>query len=153
MYITLFELAGYAMLGWLLLIFLPTWRVTRWIADTAVFLVYLSVLYTVGIVPLVVQAGPGIMRDFGTAGGVLGLMQQPDVALIAWIRGSPAPVRFPTRCWARCSGWWRSRWSPPSACWRGAWHGGARAEPPRRSTCRSATGWRPAPRGSRPGCG
>lgn len=85
MYPTLFELAGIAILGWALLIFLPGWKVTRWFGETAAFPIYLSVLYVVGIVPLVVAAGPGIMRDFGSMQGVLGLLEDPDVALIAWI--------------------------------------------------------------------
>jgi hypothetical protein len=84
-YPTLFQLAGIAILGWALLIFLPGWKVTRWFARTAVFPVYLSLLYVVGIVPLVVEAGPGIMQDFGSVQGVLGLLENPDVALIAWI--------------------------------------------------------------------
>ena len=32
MYRTLFDVAGFAMAGWLLLILLPTWRVTRRVA-------------------------------------------------------------------------------------------------------------------------
>jgi hypothetical protein len=85
MYPTLFELAGIAILGWALLIFLPGWKVTRWFGQTAAFPIYLSVLYLVGIIPLVVAAGPGIIRDFGSMQGVLGLLEDPDVALIAWI--------------------------------------------------------------------
>jgi len=85
MYPTLFEIAGLAILGWALLIFLPPWKVTRWFAETAVFPIYLSVLYVVGILPIVIAAGPGIMSDFGSVQGVLQLLQDPDVALIAWI--------------------------------------------------------------------
>ena len=85
MYLALFNVAGLAMLGWLLLILLPAWRVTRWVAETAVFPVFLSLLYLAGIAPLMVEAGPGIMREFGTAEGVLRLLADPDVALIAWI--------------------------------------------------------------------
>jgi hypothetical protein len=85
MSLALFNLAGFAIFGWLLLILLPTWRVTRWAANTAVFPVFLSLLYIIGIVPVVMRAGPGIMGDFGTAEGVLRLLADPDVALIAWI--------------------------------------------------------------------
>jgi hypothetical protein len=85
MSLALFNLAGFAIFGWLLLVLLPTWRVTRWAANTAVFPVFLSLLYIVGIVPVVMRAGPGIMGDFGTAEGVLRLLADPDVALIAWI--------------------------------------------------------------------
>ncbi len=85
MYPTLFQLAGPAMVGWGLMIFLPTLRATRFVAGITVFPVYLSVLYLLGIIPLAVAAGPGIMADFGSVDGVLGLLSDPDVALIAWI--------------------------------------------------------------------
>lgn len=85
MYLTLFNVAGFAIVAWLLLVLLPTWKVTRRLAESAVFPVFLSVLYLVGIVPIVVRAGPGIMADFGTAEGVLRLLATQDVALIAWI--------------------------------------------------------------------
>lgn len=85
MYVALFNLAGIAIFAWLLLILLPTWKVTRWIAETAVFPVFLSVVYVLGIVPLLMQTGPGIMSDFGSAEGVTRLLTNPDIALVAWI--------------------------------------------------------------------
>lgn len=85
MYVALFNLAGIAILGWLLLILLPRWKVTRWIAETAVFPVFLSIIYVLGIVPLLMQTGPGIMADFGSAEGVTRLLTNPDIALVAWI--------------------------------------------------------------------
>jgi ABA DEFICIENT 4-like len=85
MYILLFNLAGPAIVGWALMIFLPAWPVTRWIAARAVFPAYLAVLYVIGVVPLVIAAGPRIMLDFGSADGVLRLLANPGVALIAWI--------------------------------------------------------------------
>jgi hypothetical protein len=54
-------------------------------AELEVFPIYLAVLYLVGVVPLVVAAGPGIIRDFGNADGVANLLARRDVALIAWI--------------------------------------------------------------------
>ena len=85
MYRTLFDLAGYAMIGWALVIFLPTWKVTRKIAETAIFPVYLAVLYLVGVGSVIAAQGPGFMSDFGSADGVLGLLATESVALIAWI--------------------------------------------------------------------
>lgn len=85
MYVALFNVAGIAMLGWLLLIVLPAWKVTRWIARTAVFPVFLSILYVVGITAVLMETGMGIMGDFGSAGGVTRLLQNPDIALVAWI--------------------------------------------------------------------
>jgi hypothetical protein len=81
----LFGLAGIATLGWVLLILLPGWRVTRRLADLEVFPIYLAILYLVGIVPLLAASGPGIIRDFGNADGVANLLARRDVALIAWI--------------------------------------------------------------------
>jgi hypothetical protein len=85
MYGTLFDLAGLGILAWLLLILLPTWRVTRWLAETAVFPVFLSALYAVGITAVLLEMGPGIMRDFGNAEGVLALLRTEGLALVAWI--------------------------------------------------------------------
>lgn len=85
MYRTLFDLAGYAMIGWALVIFLPTWKVTRKLAETAVFPVYLAILYLVGVGSVIAAQGPGFMSDFGSADGVLGLLATESVALIAWI--------------------------------------------------------------------
>lgn len=85
MYVRLFDLAGLAILAWLLLIFLPKWSVTRFIARTAIFPVFICVLYVVGVVPLLMETGLGVMRDFGTAEGVTRLLTRQDVALVAWI--------------------------------------------------------------------
>ncbi|MDQ3804482.1 MAG: ABA4-like family protein, partial [Acidobacteriota bacterium] len=85
MYVALFNAAGLAILAWALLIFLPKWRVTRLVARTEIFPVFLAVLYAVGVVPLLVEAGPGVMRDFGSAEGVTRLLARQDVALVAWI--------------------------------------------------------------------
>jgi hypothetical protein len=81
----LFDLAGLAIGGWILLIFLPTWRVTRRIADSALFPAYIALLYAVGVYGAFRELGPGIMADFGTADGVLGLLRTESVALVAWI--------------------------------------------------------------------
>jgi hypothetical protein len=85
MYVLLFNIAGLAIVGWGLMIFLPKLTLTRWLASTAAFPVALAVLYVVGVVPLFLAAGPGIMRDFGSPDGVIGLLAQPDAALIVWI--------------------------------------------------------------------
>jgi hypothetical protein len=85
MYRTLFDLAGLAMLGWLLVILLPTWRATRRLAESAIFPAYLSILYVVGLLAVVRATGFGFMADFGSADGVLGLLAQEPIALVAWI--------------------------------------------------------------------
>jgi hypothetical protein len=85
MYRTLFDLAGLAIIGWIPLIFVPLWRGTRRLAESAVFPAYLAVLYVVGIVAVLAEMGPGIMGDFGSADGVLSLLRTEGLALVAWI--------------------------------------------------------------------
>lgn len=85
MYVFLFNVAGFAIVAWLLLMVAPAWKVTRRVAESAIFPVFLSILYLAGIVPLLMQTGPGVMADFGTAEGVTRLLANPDLALVAWI--------------------------------------------------------------------
>lgn len=85
MYLTLFKLAGFAAPFWALLIFLPTWRGTRWIARSAIVPAALSLLYVIGISALIAASGFGFIRDFGSAEGVARLLAKQDVALVAWI--------------------------------------------------------------------
>jgi hypothetical protein len=85
MYVTLFNLAGPAVFAWLLLIFLPKWRVTELLARTSIVPAVLAVLYVIGIATLIAQSGFGFARDFGSAEGVTRLMARQDVALVAWI--------------------------------------------------------------------
>jgi len=84
-YETLFQLAGFAAPAWLLLIFLPTWKGTRWLARSAVFPVAISVLYVVGVAVLISQSGIAFMRDFGNVEGVTRLLTRPEIAIVAWI--------------------------------------------------------------------
>ena len=85
MYVLLFNLTNAAMIGWALMIFLPRAQITTWIARTAVFPVYLAALYVIGVVPLLVASGPGIMREFASADGVVRLLAGADAALIVWL--------------------------------------------------------------------
>lgn len=85
MYLMLFKLAGFAAPAWALLMFLPTWRGTRWLARSAIIPALLCVLYVVGIAAQISTAGLGFMREFGTAEGVARLLANPDIAIVAWI--------------------------------------------------------------------
>jgi hypothetical protein len=85
MHFTVYMLAGYATIAWLLLIVLPAWRVTRRVARSAAFPVYLCVLYAIGVGAVIASTGAGFIRDFGSAEGVVRILARPDVALIAWI--------------------------------------------------------------------
>lgn len=85
MYLTLFKLAGFAAPAWALLIFLPTWRGTRWLARSAIVPALLCLLYVIGIVALISASGFGFIRDFGSAEGVTRLLSQQNIAIVAWI--------------------------------------------------------------------
>ena len=85
MYLTLFKLAGFAAPAWALLIFLPTWRGTRWIARSAIVPALLCVLYVIGIGAQIAASGLGFVRDFGSAEGVARLLGQQDIAIVGWI--------------------------------------------------------------------
>ncbi|SFC39914.1 protein of unknown function [Bacillus sp. 491mf] len=85
MYEKLFSLAGIAILLWLLLILLPTWRVTRFLAGIAIFPMYLAALYTIGIIIVIVGSGLGFVQDFGSAEGVIRLLSKSDFALLVWL--------------------------------------------------------------------
>ena len=85
MYLTLFKIAGIVTPAWALMIFLPTWRGTRWLARSAIVPAFICVLYVIGVVAQISTSGFGFMRDFGSAEGVQHLLSQPDIAIIAWI--------------------------------------------------------------------
>jgi hypothetical protein len=85
MYVTLFKLAGLAAPAWLLLIFLPKWKFTRWLARTAIVPALIALIYLAGVGLLVTAEGFGFMRDFGSAEGVTRLLARQDVAMVAWI--------------------------------------------------------------------
>jgi hypothetical protein len=81
----LFQDAGLGIAGWALLIFLPTWRVTRAFADSAFFPTFIAILYAFGVGSLVMKSGLGFVADFGSIEGVRRLLADPDIAVVAWI--------------------------------------------------------------------
>ena len=85
MYFLLFDIAGFAIAGWLLMILLPGWRVTQRVVQSTAFPAALCVIYVVGVVALLSRTGLGVIGDFGSAEGVVGLLADADVALVAWI--------------------------------------------------------------------
>lgn len=85
MFPNLFQIAGLGIVGWALLIFLPTWRPTRALAETAFFPIFIAILYAFGVGALVMERGPGFIADFGSVDGVTRLLAQPQVAIVAWI--------------------------------------------------------------------
>lgn len=83
--VVLFNLAGFAIVGWALMILLPGWNFTKRLVNWTAFPVAVSALYVIGLIAVLIETGLGVIADFGTAEGVVGLMAQPDIALIAWI--------------------------------------------------------------------
>lgn len=81
----LFQVAGFAIVGWALMILLPGWSVTKRLVEWAAFPAALALIYVVGAVAVLAETGPGIVADFGSAEGVVAILSRPDVALVAWI--------------------------------------------------------------------
>ncbi len=84
-YQILFQLSGLGIVGWFLLIFFPTWRFSRRLADSHFFPIFIAVFYGFGVGALLIERGAGFMADFGTDAGVVGLLAQPEIALVAWL--------------------------------------------------------------------
>ncbi|MBO1512453.1 ABA4-like family protein [Metabacillus bambusae] len=85
MFELLFSLSSIGILVWLLMIVLPTWRVTRLLAELKIFPIYLSILYIVGIITVILKNGFGFMQYFSSAAGVIRLLSEPNFALLVWI--------------------------------------------------------------------
>ena len=85
LYRSLFEIAAFAIPGWLLLIFLPNWSVTRRVARSAIFPAFLALLYVVGIITSLTSHGFGVLGEFGSADGVMRILAREDIAMLAWI--------------------------------------------------------------------
>jgi hypothetical protein len=67
------------------MILLPSWRVSRFLANTVVFPIFLATLYATGIIMSIGSSGFGFVQDFGSAKGVTYLLSNPDFALLVWL--------------------------------------------------------------------
>ncbi|MGM0878348.1 MAG: ABA4-like family protein [Bacillota bacterium] len=85
MFKLLFSLSSFAMLFWVMMMLLPTWRVTRFLVNVNIFPIYLAVLYSVGIITAISMNGFGFIQHFSSASGVIHLLSEPDFALLVWI--------------------------------------------------------------------
>lgn len=85
MYEILFGMNGVAIISWLLMIFVPKWKVTYRIVKWAVFPLAFSVCYLVGIVYYIANHGISFVNDFGSYQGVIQLLSVPEIAIIAWL--------------------------------------------------------------------
>ena len=80
---TVFSIAGaIAMPMWILMIFLPKWKVTRFLIDFKIIPIVLSLIYTVYII-LALQTGG--MMDFGSLSSVMSLFTEEQAVLAGWV--------------------------------------------------------------------
>ena len=67
---------------WLLLIFLPKWKGTKFLTTHHVVPIFLAVLYTLFITKAITEAG---MMDFSSLSSVMDLFTDPTAAVAGWI--------------------------------------------------------------------
>ena len=80
---TVFSIAcAIAMPMWILMIFLPKWKVTRFLIDFKIIPIVLSLIYTVYII-LALQTGG--MMDFGSLSSVMNLFTEEQAVLAGWV--------------------------------------------------------------------
>ncbi len=66
--VVLFNIAGFAIVGWALMILLPGWNFTKRLVNWTAFPVAVSALYVIGLIAVLIENGLGVIADFGTAG-------------------------------------------------------------------------------------
>jgi len=71
-----------AMLMWVLMIFLPKWKVTRMLIDLKVIPILLSVVYAIYIIQAIAIGG---MMDFGSLKSVMALFTEEHAVLAGWV--------------------------------------------------------------------
>jgi hypothetical protein len=81
----LFSIANLGILSWIFMLFLPSLKLTRWLVNYAIFPILISGIYAIGIVYFIVQNGAGFAADFSTYEGVISLLGNKELAVIAWI--------------------------------------------------------------------
>jgi len=78
-----FSLANYMVMPmWILLIFLPKWKATRFLIDYKVIPIALSFIYAIYIF-ISLQSGGGL--DFGSLASVMNLFTQEQAVLAGWV--------------------------------------------------------------------
>lgn len=71
-----------AMAMWILLIFLPKWKVTRFLIDYKVIPLLLSLIYVIFIA---ISLSAGGMMDFGSLTSVMALFTKENAVLAGWV--------------------------------------------------------------------
>ena len=78
-----FKIVGMlAMPMWILLIFLPKWKVTRFFIDYKIIPITLSLIYAVYIIQAIQIGG---MMDFGSLQSVMALFTEENAVLAGWV--------------------------------------------------------------------
>ncbi|WP_299674731.1 ABA4-like family protein [uncultured Tenacibaculum sp.] len=78
-----FSIAGMlAMPMWILMIFLPKWKVTRFLIDFKIIPLLLSIIYAIYIIISLQQGG---MMDFGSLASVMQLFTVENAVLAGWV--------------------------------------------------------------------
>lgn len=67
---------------WILMIFLPKWKITRFLIDYKIIPILLSLIYAVYIF-ISIRAGGGL--DFGSLDSVMELFTREDSVLAGWV--------------------------------------------------------------------
>ncbi|WP_299436454.1 ABA4-like family protein [uncultured Aquimarina sp.] len=79
----IFSIAGMiTMPMWILMIFFPKWKVTKFLIDFKVIPLVLSLLYVIHIFQAIQIGG---MMDFGSLTSVMALFTEENAALAGWI--------------------------------------------------------------------
>ncbi|QHI37255.1 hypothetical protein IMCC3317_26330 [Kordia antarctica] len=71
-----------AMPMWILLIFLPKWKVTRFFIDYKIIPITLSFIYAIYIIKALLIGG---MMDFGSLKSVMALFTEENAVLAGWV--------------------------------------------------------------------
>lgn len=71
-----------AMPMWVLMIFLPRWKVSRFLIDFKVIPIVLSAVYVIYIVQSMLSGG---LMDFGSLSSVMELFTQENAVLAGWV--------------------------------------------------------------------
>ena len=78
-----FSISGMlAMPMWILMIFLPKWKVTRFLIDFKIIPLLLSIIYAIYIFISIRQGG---MMDFGSLASVMQLFTVENAVLAGWV--------------------------------------------------------------------
>lgn len=86
LYVLLFNLAKVGIIGWVLLVFFPRWKVTNWIIDEGLFPLFLSLLYSISVYAMVKEMGVQLLLiNFNNYADVYKLFANPEFWTVFWL--------------------------------------------------------------------